>query len=527
MTVGACRGFDRPAESPPVWLGWIFGTARVMLTLSKAGDISRRSTSGSWFLSRTGSFRVQRMPDPRPRPMIDPDRGDGRSLRGRRAPRGFDHLESRVLLSSGPLDPDLGTPSDLRPPAFFSAALPGESPPPGPAISARPAWSVVEVFERGPDREEFLAQIAEGLPAINFDHLAIAGAPIEAGRAEIFDQLTPGQLLKLYQLSVQPGTTSIRVDIHNPETAASIHGASRVVVFGEDGSVIFQLPMPRPGNDLSLRMTRPESNDRAPIGSLFLAIAREPVASDAIAPPASYPVAAFAITIQQGDRAQLAPTVIGSSRATTVNIILAPPCWVPTPGFGYDDFCDDFSGDGGVPSAPTELGQAAVGPLPLRSSGPLGGDSASAPQAGLLDGAIVDLALLDVSPDVEATAVTECLGPLSAIASPDGFPLLGSSRLLMARGDDGGIGFNLASAESTSEPTLDASSPKVATDATLDRHHPPFAVGLGVLAVVTTGLMVPDIVATFAPRFVRRPLPWEGKSRRRRRYFGPGGALGS
>ena len=50
---------------------------------------------------------------------------------------------------------------------------------------------------------------------------------------------------------------------------------------------------------------------------------------------------------------------------------------------------------------------------------------------------------------------------------------------------------------------------------------------LGVLAVVTSGLIVPDVVATFAPKFARRRLPWEGRSRRRRAYFGPGGALGA
>jgi hypothetical protein len=317
----------------------------------------------------------------------------------------------------------------------------------------------------------------------------------------------------VWMLPIHRGTMAVRVDVKLSGYADP--GAQAVIVVLDDArNIVGQSPLLKAGASVSLWL-RPIGSS----GRLTLGIVRVDTFAGAASVFGPLPISVL-ISVDRGaasdfptspDNGDPSPSdaLVGMAEPARSQIALRLDLGGESPA---STALDAMAG------SPLGVGQDAAGGLPLRSAGPSGGvlaDGTSSPAVGRLEGAVVDLSLVDLSPDLDGQ-VTPALGDrLAAIRSADGFPLLG-----MARPHE-----PVVASREPEAPTIPETIPERESPARGRRAGSrPLGIVAGLGAAVTISLLLPDLAVAFTPDAPRRPLPWASpKSRRRwRTLFGPG-----
>ena len=450
-------------------------------------------------------------------------RAQARPSSRRRSPA-IEGLETRSLLSMFGAMVALNPAAGGKPIPVAMAPMP---PTEGPAAfqPGPPSWSILRIEPHGAwDNQPRLQPASSGGPGYALDMPALVGAmlheelagpgidvhhPPELNHGSYFGTLDGDDHLTLIGLPrAMPGNPTMRVNVDFPPALLDAHPNLAVGLFTTAGEDLGRVILPRLGSGFALMVqARPGPDGTVP--GLVLGIMRSDDPADAPTVATSSPPISFSISVDRGNISASGGTDPGGNSRPEIDVgSLGPASWTLAPKL------DDASRQGnptlGDDTEPAiGVGQVVAGSFPLRAGGPSGGvlaDRETAPAITPMDGAAIDLTLIELSPEVAMVTFDE-FGPIAAYATPSGFPLLAVSRPPIV------IGFVDEAGERVEPPPLpipegvtgDASDNPETTPA-----RAPLTVGLGVAAGLTFGLFLPDVIAGIAPRAAGKPRPRRG-----------------
>jgi hypothetical protein len=223
---------------------------------------------------------------------------------------------------------------------------------------------------------------------------------------------------------------------------------------------------------------------------------------------------AFLVTVDRQDRNLGATGGSDNSRREDDFGSLTTGTWIVAPKVADAQAADaDIeSADETAAGGEVRLGQGPAERIPLLAAGPSNGTPGEPERiepVDPLEGALVDLTLVDLSPEVDPTALTpsDAAALMAEVGSVSGFPgLLGSELAPLTPTNVGGLA--ATTTDSPDTPAVSAqdtgASPAAPIEATSDSRA---TVGLGVLAGATIALLLPDLAARMRTREVRRSKP--------------------
>lgn len=394
---------------------------------------------------------------------------------------GVEALERRVLLSlpgSKPL-------------------LPGSSASPAPVAETSRIgtfdWSITNVSIEGPGPNPSVPGAM--VPLSPPDVPATVVTLPEAEDFQFAGTIGPDERLQIFNVPVPPRTTSIRVEISVPETAAST--TERLWLLDGSGNVVGHWPIPGPGGQVSVTVG---ARGPGPNTGLIVGISRDETGFD----PALLSAGSYNLRIGREGGPSEAPSPSG-------------------PGLIPQNLESPFEAIVAAAPAPRPLGlgPGAAGAMPTRSSGPAAGvlaDGRTVPQVGRLDGVVLDLTIIDPTATARLRGSEgEAAAPLEPLRTAGGFPLLAAARPPEPESEPHmTLDAALVVATSALAPPAEGSTAVASTSPTARpakanepaRRRAPLGVGFGVAAALTFGLLLPDLVATFTPASPKRRLPW-------------------
>lgn len=395
------------------------------------------------------------------------------------------------------------------------------------AIAPHAYWSIADVDLHGawPDHPhlEFPTAVDPNQTLINFSDLNHGKSlPIDVmvihvpgdPRVTYQETIPAADRAGIIEIPTNPGAfPQFKVNFDVPDGAPDVHASAYVDLLSSYGESLGRMPVPRPGTGYSFLIQAHPGLDGA-LPGLMLGITRTTNTNDPASLSTSPPIS-FAISFDRAIGASQGSSSGPFSRTEVDLGSYATSRWLPTPKIGELAQGNDPSlDDGEVNDVEPALGigQVVAGSFPLRSAGPSGGvlaDGESAPQIDAIDGALIDLTLLELSTDVASAGFEGDSGSLVALTSASGFPLLATARpaILIESEDalDSGI----------EDPVLPSREDIAKEEEIGNKPAPtPVTLGVGVAAGLTFGLLLPDVIARLAPRAAGKPRPrWS------RRYF--------
>lgn len=319
-----------------------------------------------------------------------------------------------------------------------------------------------------------------------------------------------------YQVAINPRTQSYRVELNGGQDPSS--GPKSLLLINGNGEVVGNWRISRPTTDLVVDF-RP-SHDQASTQTFYLGVTGDggpggvpspydlrlsrQVSSEPASPgPSPNPSSTPTPTATAANTRPAAVTAVDIAPSRAEALTGMP---VANLNLGQTPAIDEQA---------LGLAQGASVPLPLRAPGPLGGILSDADPTPFVDrrsATVVDLALVDLSPDasVDASAETaehdvEAAPPVILLRGPGGLPLMSAVR----PSDDmpqAGSGIS-ATAATAWLPVLEPSDPGFPRES-FTRRLVKYPIGLCFVAVLSFSMLLPDLSSAFdALRPRRRPLP--------------------
>jgi hypothetical protein len=462
---------------------------------------------------------------------------------------GVERLERRMLLS----DLGLGLVTSLATPSAItslSSTQSGESGVVG--MVASETWRI----SASPGARGNAYNPGAGVPqAPPIDAIANAvdNADIipDIPHAVVVGKLGSNESIDLYKIPIDPNTTALQINVKAMAPSSDLPG--RLWLIDGSGHLVGNWYLPANTHEFTLNLqalhepfgttivfgvshgNRPATDGSA--ANYALSVSRETSSTDQPPAPASViapMLPANGPAVSMGPVGRLAAQPADTSQTSDVGLA-AQPAGAAIP-----------SGVGGS--------LVVTGSLPTRSAGSIGGwfaDSESTPPIDPLEAALVDLRLIDILPQrvsarEQPGLVDDYLAEphgdakLVAFESPGGFPLLAaalspsrphaqsevSAALLPAICEAGGAVALSESASPAGSCHPDGASDLIASDPagerteTRPKRRGSLMVGFNVVATLTFGFLLPDLVAALQGAEPRRPLPRAWRPKRGERASG-------